>query len=214
VSKEGYLTELGFIGPSTYQLADWRLQIQSLYAVLRAFDNAEDAWELWKARRNELFATHPSSPLSSSQKEKFRGVKVFDYDPAMRFEVGIHQKSGPVQYQNIGPDGSAHFQQLGETDGLRPSLGQELAIYWMLGYGGGLFIPFRDASNGKETSKCGRFLVDAIKGADLGMSRDGKLILDFNFCYHPSCVWNERYVSPTAPDGDKFDISILAGERV
>lgn len=210
---EGYLTEIGFCGPPAYQLADWRLQMQSLYAVLRAFDEPKDAWELWAARRNELFATHPSSPLGKQERRTFRGINLFAYNPALRFCVDIKEEKGPLQYQDIGADGSAHFQQIGTTVGLKAALGKEIAVYWMLGYGGGLYVPFRDASNGKTTASGGRILVDAIKGSDLGLTPDGKLILDFNFSYHPSAVWNTLYVTPPSPDDNRFTTEILAGER-
>ncbi len=49
-----------------------------------------------------------------------------------------------------------------------------LAMYWFEGYGGGLWLPFSDASSGTETYGGGRYLYDTIKGADLGIagSRD------------------------------------------
>ena len=54
----------------------------------------------------------------------------------------------------------------------------------MAGYAGGLFIPFRDATNGTETYGAGRYLVDAAKSADLGGDpATGTLIIDFNFAY-------------------------------
>jgi Protein of unknown function (DUF1684) len=44
----------------------------------------------------------------------------------------------------------------------------ELELYWLLGYGGGLFVPFADATSGEETYGAGGYLLDPIKGADLG----------------------------------------------
>jgi len=210
---DGFSGPNGFNGPSAYQLADWRLQMQSLYAVLRAFDNHQEAWQWWNARRVELFLTHPCTPLDDKARETFSGIKLFDYDPKMRFEVDITDEKGGLEYQNIGQDGSANYQQIGKTVGLSDALGKELSVYWLLGYGGGLFVPFRDATNGEQTGKCGRYLIDAIKGADMGLSPSGKLILDFNFSYHPSCAWNEKYVCPLSPAENSFEGAVLAGER-
>jgi uncharacterized protein (DUF1684 family) len=212
VQGTGSLTDIGFSGPSVYQLADWRLQMQSLYAVLRAFDDHAEAWALWKARRNELLATHPCSPLSKAKKMAFRGVKVFDYDPAWRFEVDITDDKGHMQFQDLGADGRVHFQQLGKTDGLADALGKELSVYWILGYGGGLFIPFRDATAGGQTFRTGKILVNAVMGADLGLSKAGKLILDFNFSYHPCKVWDNALDYISVPDENHISCAVRAGE--
>jgi uncharacterized protein (DUF1684 family) len=208
------MTDNGFNGPAAYQKADWRLQMQSLYAVLRAFDDPAEARELWRARYNELLATHPNSPIPKAQKIGFRGVKLFDYDPALRFEVDISDEKGTMQFQDLGAQGHVHFQQIGKTIGLADALGKELSAYWMLGYGGGLFIPFRDETAGGDTFRTGRVLVDAVKGADLGLSQSGKLILDFNFSYHPCKVWNGEREYISVPDENHISRQILAGERV
>jgi uncharacterized protein (DUF1684 family) len=195
-------------------MADWRLQMQSLYAVLRAFDDPRDGWELWKARYNELLATHPSSPIRKDEKLSFHGISAYDYDPKMRFAVDITDDKGMMQFQDLGVDGHAHFQRLGKTVGLRDALGQELSVFWMLGYGGGLFLPFRDKSAGFDTFRTGRILIDAVKGADLGLSKEGKLILDFNFAYHPSKMWDDGLDYISVPDENHFGVTIKAGERV
>jgi len=213
VQGAGNLTEMGFSGPPAYQLADWRLQMQSLYAVLRAFDDPKEAWKLWKARRNELLATHPSSPLSKEKKLAFRGANAFAYNPAFRFEVDVTDEKGQLQFQDLGVDGPVHYQKIGNTVGLASALGKELSVYWMLGYGGGLFIPFRDASADGDTFHTGRILIDALKGADLGLSQNGKLILDFNFSYHPCKLWNGALDYLSVPDENHISCTINAGER-
>ena len=45
---------------------------------------------------------------------------------------------------------------------------RRLSVFWMEGYAGGLFLAFRDATNGAETYGAGRYLLDAAKSADLG----------------------------------------------
>jgi uncharacterized protein (DUF1684 family) len=208
------LTEIGYNGPASIAMADWRLQMQSLYAVLRGFDDPYEAWGLWKARYNELLATHPSSPMKTADKLTFRGIKMFEYDPAKRFEVDVTDDKGMMQFQDLGVDGHAHYQQLGKTVGLQDALGQELSVYWMLGYGGGLFVPFRDKSAGFDTFRTGRILIDAVKGADLGLTPDGKMILDFNFAYHPSTMWDVSIDYISVPDGNHLPVAVKAGERV
>ena len=79
--------------------------------------------------------------------------------------------------------------------------------------GGGFFIPFQDQSNGETTFGGGRYIIDAIKGADLGLDPDSRLILDFNFSYNPSCATNDAYVCPLSPLENKISVSIRAGEK-
>ena len=43
-----------------------------------------------------------------------------------------------------------------------------LELYWLEGYGGGVFLPVADATSGKETYGAGRYVLDTVKGADLG----------------------------------------------
>jgi uncharacterized protein (DUF1684 family) len=103
---------------------------------------------------------------------------------------------------------------VGRTDGLTQPLGDELTLYWIEGYGAGLFLPFRDATCSVETYGGGRYLLDAIKGADLGATDDGRLILDFNFAYHPSCVHAPDWICPLAPAENHLPNAVRGGERL
>jgi uncharacterized protein (DUF1684 family) len=90
-----------------------------------------------------------------------------------------------------------------------------LSVYWMTGYAGGLFIPFRDETNGSETYGAGRYLLDAAKGADLGGDPSaGTLVVDFNFAYQPSCAFDPRWACPLAPPENRLDLAVRAGERL
>jgi uncharacterized protein (DUF1684 family) len=85
----------------------------------------------------------------------------------------------------------------------------------MAGYAGGLFLPFRDATNGTETYGAGRYLLDTAKSADLGGgSEPGSLVLDFNFAFHPSCAFDPKWSCPLAPPENRVDVRIEAGERL
>jgi uncharacterized protein (DUF1684 family) len=92
---------------------------------------------------------------------------------------------------------------------------RRLGVFWMSGYAGGVFIPFRDATNGSETYGAGRYLLDAAKSADLGGDPErGTLVLDFNFAFHPSCAFDPKWACPLAPPENRLDIPIRAGERL
>ena len=90
--------------------------------------------------------------------------------------------------------------------------GLSLDLYWLDGYGGGVYLCFADATSGDETYGAGRYLLDTVKGSDLG-SEQGRLVLDFNFSYNPSCTYDTRWVCPLAPPGNRLPIPIRGGER-
>jgi uncharacterized protein (DUF1684 family) len=87
-----------------------------------------------------------------------------------------------------------------------------LDVYWLEGYGGGLFLPFADATSGSETYGAGRYLLDTVKGADLGSSEE-ELVLDFNFAYNPSCAYDPQWVCPLAPAANRLGVPVRTGER-
>ena len=92
---------------------------------------------------------------------------------------------------------------------------RRLSTFWMEGYAGGLFLAFRDGTNGTETYGAGRYLLDAAKSADLGGDPvRGTMILDFNFAYQPSCAFDPQWACPLAPPENRIDLRIEAGERM
>jgi hypothetical protein len=110
-------------------------------------------------------------------------------------------------------DGITHLRRIGRVHITIDGSEVALTVFWILGYGGGLFLPFRDATSGAQTYGGGRYLLDTIKHADLGSS-DGCLILDFNYAYNPSCAYDSRWHCPLAPQENWLSVPILAGEMV
>jgi uncharacterized protein (DUF1684 family) len=69
----------------------------------------------------------------------------------------------------------------------------------------------RDASAGRTTYGGGRYVLDTIKGADLG-SAGAALVVDLNFAYNPSCAYDPAWACPLAPAGNVLDVEVVAGE--
>ncbi|MGH6885781.1 MAG: DUF1684 domain-containing protein, partial [Geminicoccales bacterium] len=144
-------------------LWDWRRRVAALYAAVRELGQPKLAWQLWRQTRDELFRAHPQSPLGPAQRERFKGLPLFDYDPALRFLVRLEPVEEPVEHRwSGGRDGMIHMHAFARTEGLERRLGGELTLYWIGGYGGGVFLPFKDATSGRETYGGGRYLLDAI----------------------------------------------------
>ena len=194
-------------------LHDWRRQVADLYAAVRAM-NGEEGWRHWRSVRDRLFREHPQSPLSAARRAQFRGIDCFAYDPALRFTVTTVPAQGrEVIRVEAGKDGTMTLLPFALTDGLLEPLGKELTLYWIESYGGGVFLPFGDATNGQESFAGGRYLLDTIKSADLGSDGAGRLILDFNFAYYPSCAYSEAWVCPLSPPENRLTVAIHGGER-
>ena len=75
-----------------------------------------------------------------------------------------------------------------------------------------MFVSFRDTTSGNESYGACRYLLDTVKGSDLGMDGDA-IVLDFNFAYNPSCAYDPRWTCPLAPADNRLAIEIRAGER-
>lgn len=206
------------------QLADWRRQVAELYADVRAFaeERPEAAWKHWVATRERLFKTHPQSPVPAADRPTFR-ARHWPYDPALRFEATVEPEAPPpvgapaglpLALPNSGADTLA-FRRIGGLTIPFPAGTRRLSLFWMEGYAGGLFLPFRDATNGTETYGAGRYVLDAAKSADLGGDPDhGTVIVDFNFAYQPSCAFDPNWACPLAPPENRLDIPVAAGERI
>jgi hypothetical protein len=218
-------------------LADWRRTIATLYADVRRRSETDvpAALEHWRTTRERLFREHPQSPLPADRRATFRASH-FEHTPALRFEVRVEPVeappattglagagpidfggaagSGPVQLPVSG-GGLMAFRRFGTVTVPFAEGPRRLEVYWMEGYAGGLFLPFRDATNGTETYGAGRYLLDAAKSADLGGDPvAGTLVLDFNFAFQPSCAFDPKWACPLAPPANRLDLAVRAGERL
>ena len=226
-------------------LADWRRRVASLYAEVRRLSATDvpAALDLWRSTRETLFREHPSSPVPLERRAGFRATH-YEHDPELRFEVEVvgdvpppSTAPPPIAMSNsfsaivrpivldaeppraiqlpVSAGGSMSFTRIGHVEIPFVAGPRRLGVFWMAGYAGGLFVPFRDATNGSETYAAGRYAIDAAKSADLGGDPTGAtLIIDFNFAYQPSCAFDPKWACPLAPPENRLDIPIRAGERL
>lgn len=181
---------------------DWRRRVAAMYTDVRNAASAEAGHELWRERRAQLFADHPASAGPEAT------LSFGDYDPAYRFDVAVRR----VEQQRIeiptGTDGVVPFERIG-----RVQLGDlgPLDVWWLASYGGGVWVPIRDES--EATYGGGRYVLDTVKGADLGGEK-GRLVIDLNFAYNPSCAYDEHWACPLAPPGNRVSAAVPVGELV
>jgi uncharacterized protein len=194
------------------ELLDWKRRVADLYREVREANDPRAAWDRWREVRAELFSTHPQSPIPAAGRAAFPGPHYFDYDPAARVLATVV----PAESEAVTIDASEGTMEMVRFATARFELRGNpgrLGVFWLEGYGGGLFLSFRDATSGRTTYGACRYLLDTVKGADLGVL-DGKLVLDFNFAYQPSCSYDPRWVCPLAPPGNRLDFEVRAGERL
>ncbi len=200
------------------QTADWRRRVFALYSTVRqlAATNPASAHQYWVSTRDDLFAAHPASPLLAADRAAFTGLPVTPYDPDWRFELDIVPPAEERRMDvDTGTDGTVPFELLGTV---RVPYSGPLDVWRLRSYGGGLFIPVKDALSRvpSGTYGGGRYLIDTIKGADLGANTDGDeatIVLDFNFAYNPSCAYDPEWACPLAQAGNTVAVEIPVGER-
>lgn len=194
-------------------LLDWKRRVFALYESVRAAADPIEAWSLWRKTRDELYRSHPQSPLPDEQRNRFAGLEYFDYEPKLRVLADVSAAEQERRQIGTSGDQAILFRRFAVASFELDEQEQSLDLYWLEGYGGGIFLSFADATSGSETYGGGRYVLDSVKGADLGLEGE-RLVLDFNFAYNPSCVYDPRWVCPLAPASNRLAVSVRGGERV
>jgi hypothetical protein len=198
---------------SYLQLADYRRQVFEIYARVREPTLSPEArWQRFHLDQDNLFKTHPQTALTPRQVENFTSLRYYPYNPDYRFTLPIEPLSNkePIQI-NLQEDGPTRLLPFGRISFTITGQDVSLALFWIMGYGGGIFLPFQDLTSLDGTYAGGRYLLDTIKGADLGWEAD-RLVVDFNFAYNPSCAYNSRWHCPLPPPENQLSVPIRAGE--
>ena len=184
-------------------VADWRREVHALYADVRATADPAEAHALWVERRTRMFDEHPASARQEGQRLQHAA-----YDPDYRFVVELEPAEPETWEPATGTDGSVPFERCGRVD--LSALGT-LDVWWLRSYGNGVFVPIRDTTAGRTSYGAGRYVLDTVKGADLGREGD-RWVLDLNFAYNPSCAYDPQWACPLAPAGNRIDVDVPVGE--
>jgi uncharacterized protein (DUF1684 family) len=186
-------------------LADWRERVARLYLSDRDLVG-------FRAARDEMFANHPQSPLPPERRPDFAGLRYFPENPEAVVEVPMEPAEGELSIDTGGPDGVLHYRRVA----IAGTPWGRLTLWWLQGYAGGLFLPFRDGTCGNESYGGGRYLTDTGKGTfgrGLRVTGPDRVRLDFNYAYNPSCAYDSRWACPLAPYENRVEAPIRAGEQ-
>jgi uncharacterized protein (DUF1684 family) len=207
-------------GDQFLELYDFRVRVAATYRerneALRGGSDPKAVWRRFWQERNLIFATHPQSALDDRQKARFSRLDVFPYEPKLCVEADIDTDVEPQRLEVVtSGDESMPMTLVGTASFQLQEERQELSLYWIDVYGGGLFLPFRDTSS--STYGGGRYLIDSVKGSDFlpldGSPHNRRVSLDFNYAYNPSCAYNHRWVCPLVPPQNRLPLEIRAGEK-
>ena len=168
------------------------------------------AWTAWVAARDSLFAS-PDGPLPPAQRAAFTGLPYFPYDSALAVPAALVPavSTDTVRF----PTSTGELRPMVRAGQLVLTAGgveRRLVAYVQVGPGapsGELFVPFRDATSGRETYGGGRYL-------DLPLDPLGRYAVDFNRAYHPYCVYSDAYSCPLPPPENTLSLPVTAGERL
>jgi uncharacterized protein (DUF1684 family) len=192
-------------------LLDWRRRVAELYAEVRAAE-PRAGWDHWRATRDALYATHAASPIPEAQRPDFAGLPMFDYDPEARVTARVEAAEPQVVELAAGDGATYTFTRFARAAFDLPGGPGALDVNWLHGYAGGVFVSFTDATSGRSTYGGGRYVLDTIKGADLGPAGEG-LLLDFNFSYNPSCSYDPAWSCPLPSSANRLPFAVAAGEQ-
>ncbi len=159
----------------------------------------------FRQQKDTFFKSDHHSPLAAEEKEKFQGLNYYPDNPHLRFDTVIELENEQVQVEMQTSTGDLQqYVKLGkfqfEVDGELA----ELTVYSSLA--GGLFVPFVDATSGKETYGAGRYLE--IEQLDHNLYR-----VDFNLAYNPWCAYSPFFSCPIPPQENRLKVPIRAGEK-
>lgn len=197
-------------------LAEWRRTVAEHYAAVRAASPGDPARaaSVFRAARDRLFREHPDSPIAPDRRSSWPGIPWFPHDPAWRVVAAVEPIDARDEFKvDLADDGILRCARVGRARFAIGGNAAALALYWLEGYGGGLWLPFLDSTSGSVTYGGGRYLYDSIKGADLGVAPTS-IVLDFNFAYNPSCAYDERWSCPLSPPENRLPFAVNAGERM
>ncbi len=171
----------------------------------------EDA-VLRERREKDLgFKSDPNSPVPKEDRASFQGLSYFSINPGLRFNLKLNRYPAPGHLRMATNTGEVRsflrygyfeFQVDGKLCRLQvyrdedPGLSGEPT----------LFIPFKDATTGKETYAAGRYI-------ELKENTSGFYDLDFNRAFNPWCAYGKGFSCPVPPSENTLPVSIRAGEK-
>ncbi len=166
----------------------------------------------FRAEVDDFFEFDPHSPLDEEQREAFEGLCYYDENEALIQTVVLDYfaEDQPLVELTTNTGEIRPYRRWARFDIQVQGETAALTIY-SDAYGDELFLPFKDATNGKESYGAGRYLDDNRPG--LHRLPNDRLEVDFNYAYNPFCAYSPTYSCPLPPAENWLAVAIRAGEK-
>jgi uncharacterized protein (DUF1684 family) len=166
----------------------------------------------FRAAIDEFMAEHPQSPIDPQQQATFQGLRYYDTNPdlVLTVEVTRFDDSEPLIEMETSTGDVQPYRRWGRFSFTVEGKEASLTIY-SDPHGHEFFVPFKDATNGRETYGAGRYLDNHRPG--LERLSETQFEVDFNFAYNPYCAYSPAYSCPRPPRENWLKVPIRAGEK-
>ena len=169
--------------------------------------------EAIRREKDFFFKEEHESPIPHELRDKFSGLAYFPVDSKDRIRSRLVRDPNPQRVVLATSKGIPRDMiRVGAFEFEIHGTKQRLAAYKAVSLPGhhhedrSLFVPFRDATSGKESYGAARYLDIEEQPAD-------EYILDFNVAYNPYCAYSDDYVCPFPPRENWLTVPIRAGEK-
>src|SRR3990172_8357842 len=167
--------------------------------------------EEFRQRKDEFFSAKggsasggkTESPIPAEERSSFSGLKYFPENSALSFLVSLTRTPEEELEFETSSGEKKRFKRIGKIGFSVEGQPAQLTLYQAAS--GPYFLPFRDATSGKETYGAGRYLEVEEK--------EDKFELDFNYAYNPYCAYAPNYSCPLPPLENWLKVPIEAGEK-
>jgi hypothetical protein len=186
-------------------------KLDSLFAQVEEnpLEKREQKLKDFREKRDRFFKEDPRSPLKEKDRKEFNGLIYYTID--LKYAMTGFIEKYPTELKPLyvtlptNKEAGRKYVKYGRFKFKLDGKGYVLQIYRPLA-SDELFLPFKDKTSGIETYEKGRYLyIEPMPG--------GRVLIDFNRAYNPSCHFNEKYTCPFAPEENRLDIAIRAGEK-
>ena len=165
----------------------------------------------FRRQKDEFFATSTDSPIPDQERQAgFSGLRYYPPDAALRVEASLSTFDTPATVTLTTSTGDLRrYLRYGEARFRIAGEDLRLVVFKQEAHDVEVFIPFKDATSGKETYGAGRYL-EAID--DPHQAGSHVIELDFNLAYNPWCAYSDDYNCPLPPAENVLSFPITAGE--
>jgi uncharacterized protein (DUF1684 family) len=157
-----------------------------------------------RQHKAHTFRDDPHSLLPPEQRARFAGLRYFPPNPQLQLELLVEPADGSTVESPTSDGSTRRFRRSARV---RFEIDGEQAELVLLSSQDehGFFLPFRDATSGRESYGAGRYL-------DVEPGRDGRVQVDFNLAYNPYCAYNDAFSCPLPPPENWLRVPVRAGE--